>query len=350
MKNLFKEQVIRSALDHGFDAVAVTSATPAEHGEALDRWLAEGCQGDMGWMGRDPERRKNIRRVAPWAQSVVVVAWNYYVKNSVLRSDFGVVARYARGKDYHKVMQKKLRQLAEFFVKIGGLGTQARIAVDTSAVLERDLARRSGLAWIGKSTMALNRQLGTWFLLGEIITTLDLEVDSPSADRCGTCVRCIRACPTQAIIAPYQLDARKCISYLTIETKGDIPKEYRRAVGNRIFGCDECLAVCPWNRFAREARSFREIYRNDMVQLDARIVLEMNLSEFNEKFQGTPIRRLGLERLQRNACVVLGNVGNLEDATLLESVAANHESLMVRRHAVWGVDEILVRSGHVKVI
>lgn len=339
-----RNRVTQAARDVGFDEVGIAAVTPSQRGDYLDGWLADGKHGDMKWMARDPARRKDVRHLLAEAKSVIVVALSYHVQESALARNesntavpSGVVARYAQGGDYHKVMERMLDSLAGSVEEMGGTGTVARIAVDTSAILEREYAQKAGIAWVGKSTMALSRDLGQWFLLGEIITTLDLESDEPAVNRCGSCVRCMDACPTQAITAPYVLDARRCISYLTIESKGDIPEEFRAAVGNRIFGCDDCLDACPWNRFAREAGVFHKMFRSDLVRLDLREILRMSAGDFKKKFEGTPIHRLGLERLQRNACVVLGNVGTKEDEPLLQDVASTHPSPMVRRHAEWAL-------------
>ncbi len=333
------EKISEAALSIGFDRMGIASAEPSSHGDNLDRWLSEGRHGDMAWMARDPARRKNVQHLMPGARSVVVVALNYHVPVTD-DSSGGVVARYARGRDYHKTMQKMLERLAGEIEAVGGEGTMTRVALDTSAVLERELAQRAGIGWIGKSTVALTREWGTWFLLGEVVTNLPLKPDEPAVNRCGSCQRCIDACPTRAITAPYQLDARRCIAYLTIECKGDIPVEFRTAMGNRIFGCDDCLAVCPWNRFAREARAFRETYRADLVSLNPRELLEMNAERFEAKFSGTPIRRLGLERLQRNAAVVLGNIGTANDLRQLYWQQGSNPSVMVRRHASWAWERL----------
>lgn len=338
-----KQRILQRARELGFDAVGVAPAMASPHAPDLEAWLADGKHGDMQWLARDPARRSDARRALPGARSVISVAMGYLVKEtSDGHNGSGVVARYARHSDYHKVMERMLKQLARFVEETGGDGTVARTAVDTTAILEREYAQRAGIAWVGKSTMALSRELGQWFLLGEVITTLELPPDEAAKNRCGSCTRCIEACPTRAITAPYQLDARRCIAYLTIELKDDIPEEFREAVGNRIFGCDDCLEVCPWNRFASESRVFRASYRGDLRTLDPRVILQMSEEEFHAKFDGTPIRRLGLERLQRNACVVLGNVGEDSDAPLLRETASQHPNAMVRRHATWALTILLV--------
>jgi epoxyqueuosine reductase len=351
-----KEQIRQKALDLGLDAVGFTSADPSTYGDAFDQWLASGKYGDMEWMARDPERRKDVQKVLPGAKSIIVTALNYHVPDdsvqnavaevvdlrptSATREPVGVIAKYARGHDYHKLFKDILKQLAGFVEEIGGAGTKAFTASDTTALLEKELAQRAGLAWIGKSTIALNREMGTWFLLGEVITTFELEPDSAAKNRCGTCTRCLDSCPTNAFTGPYQLDARKCIAYLTIELKSDIPEEYRKAIGNRIFGCDDCLAVCPWNRFAQEARAFKKSYRSDLKELDPRDVFQMSEKEFEEKFSGTSLKRLGLERLQRNAAVVLGNVGTSKDLEFIKEKLGTSQSEMVKRHLSWAIDRI----------
>jgi epoxyqueuosine reductase len=333
MPNL-REQIKQQAYQIGFDEVGISTALTSEHGHALDQWLAEGKHGDMEWMARDPNRRKNIHEIFPDAKSVIVVAFNYHVETSIVENQ-GIVAHYARGRDYHKIMTSLLKQFSQKIEELGGTETRTKVAVDTSAILEREFAQRAGISWVGKSSMAISKSLGTWFLLGEIITNLDLEEDLVGTNHCGKCTRCIDECPTGAITEPYHLDARKCIAYLTIECKGDIPEKYRAAVGNRIFGCDDCLTVCPWNRFAKEAHEFKKSYRADLVHLDPRDILKMSTSEFELKFNGTPMRRLGLERLQRNASVVLGNIGNRNDQELLKDTSEKNPSELVRRHAEW---------------
>jgi epoxyqueuosine reductase len=341
-----RDRILEAAKLLGFDSAGIASASPSEYGSHLDTWLADGKHGDMEWMARDPERRKDVQKILPDAKSIVVVALNYFVPDQKPQdgTNKGVVARYARGRDYHKTITGMLKQLSAEIEKIGGTGTQTKLAVDTSAILEKELAQRAGIAWVGKSTIALNKNLGNWFLLGEVITNLQLEEDSPGKDHCGNCTRCLDACPTQAFTGPYKLDARKCIAYLTNESKGDIPVELRRPIGNRIFGCDDCLAVCPWNKFAKEANQFKKVYRSDLSFLDPRNLLQMTEPIFEETFIGTPLKRLGLERLQRNASVVLGNIGKEEDLKLLNQIATENPSEMVRRHAEWATQEIESRQ------
>ena len=341
-----KSRIIKAAQNLGFDAVGISKVQTAKYGDYFDQWLADEKHGDMDWLARNPERRKNVQKLLPEAKSIIVVALNYFVNGpspAKTGGNQGVVARYARGNDYHDLMQKMLKEFACMIKEIGGDGIKARVAVDTSAVLEREFAQRAGLAWVGKSTMALNHHLGTWFFLGEIITNLEIEAGTEATDHCGKCTRCIDACPTEAITQPYRLDARKCIAYLTIESKGDIPEEYRSKIGNRIFGCDDCLTVCPWNRFAKEAHAFKEVYRQDLEELFPQEILQMQKADFTKRFSKTPIQRLGLERLQRNAAVVLGNMGGEADRGFLNKIAVDHPSDMVRRHARWACQEIKKR-------
>jgi len=256
----------------------------------------------------------------------------------------GVIARYARFDDYHDVLGERLKLLAEFVNRLGGAGTRSLWYVDTGPLLERDLAQRAGLGFVGKHTNLISRGLGNWILLAEIITTLELEPDAPETNRCGACTRCLDACPTQAITGPFQLDARLCISYLTIELKGPIPVELRPAIGNRIYGCDDCLAVCPWNRFAREGKLMQEHARPDLTQPDLIELLSLDDAGFKKKFAVTPIARTKRRGLLRNVCVALGNVG---DATALPAVqrAANDTEPLIAEHARWAMQQILSSRG-----
>ena len=234
----------------------------------------------------------------------------------------------------------------DFVNRLGGTDTRSLWYIDTGPILERDLAQRAGLGFTGKHTNLISRSLGNWFFIGEILTTLELEPDAPEKNHCGTCSRCLTACPTQAITAPYQLDARKCISYLTIELKGAIPLEFRRAIGNRIYGCDDCLAACPWNRFAREGRLMKAQTRNDLTQLDLRELLRLDSSAFKSRFAATPIMRTKRRGLLRNVCVALGNVGDETALPDLQKAAGDAEPL-IAEHACWAIAEITARGATV---
>ena len=251
----------------------------------------------------------------------------------------GFVAGYARSTDYHRVLGERLKRLTAWMDEVGGPGTRSLWYVDTGPLLERDLAQRAGLGFIGKHTNVISRSLGNWILLSEIITTLDLEPDAPARNRCGSCARCLAACPTAAITAPFQLDARRCISYLTIELKGPIPVELRSLVGNRIFGCDDCLAACPWNRFAREGRMLKDHTRPDLAAPDLLELLALAEPEFKRRFAGTPLLRSGRGRLLRNVCVALGNVGDQTALPALQQAARDREAL-IAEHATWALEQI----------
>jgi epoxyqueuosine reductase len=251
----------------------------------------------------------------------------------------GVIARYARSTDYHDVLGEQLKQLASYVTSLGDPTTRSLWYVDTGPLLERDLAQRAGLGFIGKHTSLISRTLGNWFFLAEIMTTLELEPDPPERNHCGRCTRCIAACPTQAITAPFQLDARRCISYLTIELKGSIPIELRPAMGHRIFGCDDCLEACPWNRFAREGRMMKEHARNDLTAPGLIELLLLDDAAFRRRFAGTPILRAKRRGLLRNVCVALGNTGDVSVLPALSRATADAEPL-IAEHARWAMEQI----------
>jgi epoxyqueuosine reductase len=250
------------------------------------------------------------------------------------------VARYARFADYHDVLAPRLKALAHHVNQIGGPGTRSRWYVDTSPVLERALAQRAGLGFVGKHANLISRRLGNWTFLAEILTTLELEPDAPEKNRCGSCSRCLQACPTGAITAPFQLDARRCISYLTIESKGPIPLELRPALGNRVFGCDDCLACCPWNRLAAQGNIMTAYARPDLSQPALVELLALDEAGFNGRFGGTPIQRIYLRGLRRNVCIALGNLG---DPTALPDLrqAVRDPDPVVAEHARWAVERLL---------
>ncbi len=330
------------ALALGLDACGITSADPARYAKFYRQWTGEGKAGEMQWLARDPERRSDPGKVLPGAKSIIVVGLNYWQPQPEGR---GRIARYALGEDYHQVLLEKLERLAK---EISSNGEQAKIYVDTGPVLEKPLAERAGVGWQGKSTMLISKKLGPWLLLGEIITTLELEPDAPQSDHCGSCTRCITACPTGAITAPYQMDARRCIAYLTIELKGSIPEEMRPLIGDRVYGCDECLDVCPWNRFAQTTREVRFLgipasLSHNEGRDRLRALLEISASEFKRQFAKSPILRVKRRGLLRNVCVVLGNIGTVDDLAALEK-AARHEEPLVREHAVWAIEQIKARS------
>jgi epoxyqueuosine reductase len=292
----------------------------------------------MDWLHRGEEKRCDPSLVLPGARSVVVVAMSYWqgerADDAAVQS--GRIARYAWGDDYHDVMLERLRSLNAVLTEHGG--TQ-KCYVDTGPVLERDFAAEAGVGWHGKSTMLIDPKLGTWFFLGEILTTLDLPPDPPQPARCGTCTRCMTACPTGAITEAHRLDARRCISYLTIELKGSIPLEFRPLIGDRIYGCDTCLDVCPWNRFAAVSREARFSARPAVAALQLRDYLSLDDEQFRTLFRGSPIKRIKRRGLLRNVCVALGNVGDETDLPALQRAAADPEPL-IAEHAAWAIARI----------
>jgi len=327
------------AAELGLDVCGITTADPAHHAAFYRQWADEGRAGEMHWMTREPERRTDPRKVLPEAKSIIVAGINYWQAQPKGR---GRIARYALGDDYHHVLLEKIEALA---AEITSLGARAKIYVDTGPVLEKPLASRAGVGWQGKSTMLIHPKLGPWLLIGEIITTLELEPDAPMQDHCGTCTKCITACPTGAITASYQLDARRCIAYLTIELKGSIPEELRPLIGDRVYGCDECLDVCPWNRFASTTREARFLAKPEDTGRDAlHALLEISQAEFKRRFAKCPILRVKRRGLLRNVCVVLGNIGTADDLPALRR-AEQHEEPLVREHAAWAIKEIEKRGG-----
>lgn len=322
----------------GFDLVGITSAQRPPHSQEFRQWLASKFHGEMGYMARNAEKRADLSRILPEARSMVVVGLNYYTGD---HDRTGRLARYAWGaRDYHDVMSERLKQLSAAIIEAGGAKARALWYVDTGPILERDLAQRAGVGFIGKHTNLISRQLGNWILLGEVLTTLELRPDEPEREYCGTCRRCIDVCPTCAIVGPYQLDARLCISYLTIELKGSIPVELRPLIGDHVFGCDDCLDVCPWNRFAKRSAS-REFRRRDLPPLTE--FLSWDEQKFREFFRGTPIYRIKRRGFLRNVCVVLGNVGDASALSALERACQDVDAL-VAEHAAWAVEQIRRRG------
>jgi epoxyqueuosine reductase len=340
-----REAVRKAALALGFDDCRIASVGgPAGHAELFGEWLAAGAHGTMEWMERGPERRMDPREVLPGCRSVVVLALNYLPPEGEAAWEGGVrgrMARYAHGDDYHGVIEGRLRDLDAVMQEYGG---RQRYYVDTGPVLERDWATAAGMGWNGKSTVQIHRRLGAWFFLAELLTTLEMPADEVERDRCGTCVRCVESCPTRAITAERRLDARRCLSYLTIEHKGAIPEEFRRALGDRIYGCDECLEVCPWNRFAVASREQAFAARPFVAHWALRDFLGLDDEGFRELFRWSPVKRIGRSAFLRNVCVALGNVGEREDLGVLEKAAGEGDEL-IAEHARWAIGEIEARVG-----
>jgi epoxyqueuosine reductase len=336
-----KKELIAFARELGFDSCRVAACAPPPHATEFRNWLREGAAGEMHYMERGEEKRCDPQKVLPGARSIIVVAVNYFQGRVILpqAAATGKIARYAWGNDYHNVIAAKLAKIDNFLRESHG---RQKCYVDTGPILERDHAAQAGIGWHGKNTMLIDRRLGTWFFLGEILTTLDLPPDDPQPDRCGKCERCIKACPTGAITAPHKLDARRCISYLTIELKGAIPLELRPLIGDRIFGCDDCLDACPWNRFAKISNETAFAARSTM-NMALRDYLELNDVEFRNLFRNSPIRRIKRRGFLRNVCVALGNVGDESDLAALNEAASDPEPL-ISEHAVWAIEQILIRS------
>ena len=335
-----KEHLISFAKAIGFDSCRVAACNAPAHANDFREWLREGKHGEMNYMERGAEKRCKPESILPGARSIVVLALNYFQGDAThaaaASGTTGRIARYAWGDDYHDVIGAKLGRIDEFLRNFGG---QQKCYVDTGPVLERDYAAQSGVGWHGKSTMLIAERLGTWFFIAEIFTTLELPVDQPVPDRCGTCERCITACPTGAISAPHRLDARRCISYLTIELKTAIPVELRPLIGDRIFGCDDCLDACPWNRFAQTSRDTVFAARRSTNGTSLREYLTLSDTEFRTIFRKSPIKRIKRRGFLRNVCVALGNVGDSSDLPALERAATEPEPL-IAEHAAWAIQQI----------
>ena len=321
----------------GFHALSVTGVPLELRRDYYGQWIAAGKHGTMAWMERNNDRRMHPDRLLPEAEakSIIVLALNYYQADPEREYR---IAKYALGDDYHNFMLRRLKRLCRILRE--DYGGEQRPYVDTGPLLEKPIAEAAGLGWQGKSTILIEPKRGTWSFLANIVTTLELPTGEKQKDRCGTCTRCIEVCPTRAITAPYQLDASKCISYLTIEHDGAIPEEFREAIGDRLYGCDECLDVCPWNKWAvpTEEPKFRS---RELPAL--REMLSWDEAIFTERMQGSPMRRLKLHRFKRNLCVVLGNIGTAEDLPALRAVAAGADP-MVAEHAEWSIQRIETRT------
>ena len=338
------ERIRRWGQELGFDQVGITDTELGDYEKRLDAWLAEGQHGDMDWMAAHGRKRSRPALLHPGTRSVIVVRLDYLpadatpVEELLDQPDRACISRYALGRDYHKVLRKRLKQLAGRIEQaIGPFGH--RVFTDSAPVLEKPLAEKAGLGWIGKHTNLLNRHAGSWFFLGEIYTDLALPPDAPVRDHCGSCRRCIDICPTQAIIAPYQLDARRCISYLTIELKGAIPIEFRAAMGNRIYGCDDCQMVCPWNRYAQFTGEDDFQPRKDLDAGDLVDLFDWDEATFLARTEGTAIRRIGHERWLRNISVALGNAPTTTAVIAALQARADHPSALVREHVAWALQQ-----------
>ena len=332
----------RWARELGFAEAGISGVTLGQDEQHLQSWLKDGYHGEMEYMARHGNRRSRPDELEPGTQRVISVRMDYmppgtqHAWDVLGDAEAGYVARYALGRDYHKLMRNRLQKLAERIRgSIGDFGYRAY--VDSAPVLEKALARNAGLGWIGKHTVLINRQAGSYFFLGELYTNLPLPIDAAASAHCGTCRKCIDICPTQAIVGPYRLDARRCISYLTIELKGSIPEELRAPMGNRIFGCDDCQLICPWNKFAQDATEpdFAPRHRLDGAKLVE--LFGWSEAEFLQRTEGMAIRRTGYEGWLRNIAVALGNAPPSVEVLSALQARADHPSEIVREHVAWAL-------------
>ncbi len=326
----------------GFDEIGITNTELSEHEAHLLNWLAAGYHGEMHYMDQHGTKRSRPEALIPGTIRIISTRMNYQAPDAVNEEDVlsnneqAYISRYALGRDYHKVIRKRLQKLADKIAEeVGPFGYRA--FVDSAPVLEKALAEKAGLGWMGKHTNLINKECGSWFFLGELYTDLPLPIDKPVEEHCGTCNQCIDVCPTQAIIAPYKLDARRCISYHTIELKESIPIEFRKAMGNRIYGCDDCQLVCPWNKFAKptDEADFRP--RHALDDADLTELMAWTEEEWSEKTEGSAIRRIGFERWQRNLAVALGNAKTTPAIIAALSEKKDSSSQLVRDHVEWAL-------------
>ncbi|MGH6865255.1 MAG: tRNA epoxyqueuosine(34) reductase QueG [Methyloceanibacter sp.] len=342
MLQSLKARIADEAKGLGFDAVRFAAADAATGaGEALDAFIAEGRHGDMNWLVDTAERRKAPQALWPEARSVILLGMNYGRSGDPLgvltERSCGAISIYAQGADYHDVIKAKLKELAGRVQAFAG--GEVKIFVDTAPVMEKPLAAQAGLGWQGKHTNLVSREFGSWLFIGSIFTSAEIEPDAPEEDHCGACRRCLDVCPTGAFTAPYRIDARACISYLTIEHKGHIAPRFRESMGNRIFGCDDCLAVCPWNKFAQGARASKFATRAESENPPLEDLLRLDDASFRARFRGTPIKRTGRDRFLRNVLIA---AGNSDDRSLASEVEPHLSdcSPLVRAMAVWALSRL----------
>ncbi|MEW6513957.1 MAG: tRNA epoxyqueuosine(34) reductase QueG [Pseudomonadota bacterium] len=336
--NTLKDRVRGWGLELGFTAVGFAGIDLGVAEQGLLDWLAAGCHGSMDYMARHGMKRARPAELVPGTRCVITCRMDYLTETSRPASaDFAEVSRYALGRDYHKLLRHRLQKLADRIVEeVGDFGY--RVFTDSAPAMEVELARNAGLGWRGKHTLLLS-QTGSWFFLGEIFVTLPLPADTPIEAHCGTCTACLDICPTQAIVAPYRLDARRCISYLTIEHPGSIPEELRPLMGNRIYGCDDCQLACPWNRFATPTRETDFLPRNGLDQATLVELFAWSEGDFNDRLVGSPIRRIGHERWLRNIAVALGNATPSTEVKSALLAHADHPSALVREHVAWALKQ-----------
>jgi len=346
-----KTELRRRALAEGFEAVAFTKPDAIPHAaEGLSAFLAAKHHGDMAWLEANRERRGDPHALWPEARSVVVLGLNYGPDGDPLealaKASNGIVSVYARGGDYHDIIKAKLKRLGRWLA--GETGAGIKVFVDTAPVMEKPLAQASGLGWQGKHTNLVSRDFGSWLFLGSLFTDLAFEPDESETDHCGECTRCLEICPTNAFPRAYELDARRCISYLTIEHKGHIGREFRAAMGNRIFGCDDCLAVCPWNKFASTAREIKLAARAQTANPALGDLLGLDDVAFRARFAGTPIKRTGRDRFLRNVLIAAGNSNDEALLPMIEPLRAD-ASPLVRAMAVWASARLMAAGEFVRL-
>jgi epoxyqueuosine reductase len=341
-----RSALAREARALGFDCIGVTAPdTIADAARHFREFLEIGAHGDMDWLAQNPERRADPRGLWPDVRSVIMLGVNYGPDEDPLailnQRTRGAISVYAQGDDYHDVIKKRLKALARWLV--AKAPSEVKVFVDTAAVMEKPLAQSSGIGWQGKHTNLVSREFGSWLFLGAIFTTLELHRDQAEIDHCGSCHACLDICPTAAFPAPYQLDARRCISYLTIENKGPIPHEFRKAIGNRIYGCDDCLAVCPWNKFAQEGRETRLAARDELRAPELAELVRLDDAAFRVRFTKSPVKRIGRDRFVRNVLIAIGNSGEGALAREAERLLADGSPL-VRGAAVWALAQLIERT------
>jgi epoxyqueuosine reductase len=337
-----KAKLAQVAREHGFDAIGITRPDAAPLAEArLRQFLAEGAHGDMAWMETTAARRGDPQQLWPEVRSIIMLGLNYAPGDDPLaalaRRDRGVISVYAQGDDYHEVIKPRLKSIARWLLSAGG--GDVKVFVDTAAVMEKPLAAAAALGWQGKHTNLVSREFGSWLFLGAIFTTLDLPADEVAADSCGSCRACLDVCPTAAFPAPYRLDARRCISYLTIEHKGPIPRDLRPLIGNRIYGCDDCLAVCPWNKFAQQGREQKLAAREALRAPTLAQLARLDDPSFRTLFAKSPVKRIGRDRFIRNVLIAIGNSGDRNLAAEAEGLLGD-PSPLVRGAAVWALGRV----------
>jgi len=338
-----KQKLTDEARALGFDCIGVTDPDAiAQAGRYFREFLEAGAHGDMDWLAANPERRADPRVLWPGVRSVIMLGVNYGPDEDPLaileQRSRGAISVYAQGDDYHDVIKKRLKALARWLVSASG--AEVKVFVDTAAVMEKPLAQAAGLGWQGKHTNLVSRQLGSWLFLGAIFSAAELPCDQAESDHCGSCRACLDICPTAAFPAPYKLDARRCISYLTIENKGPVPHEFRKAIGNRIYGCDDCLAVCPWNKFAQAGREAKLTARKDLRAPALAELVRLDDTAFRARFTKSPVKRIGRDRFIRNVLIAIGNSSDGALAVEAEHLLAD-ASPLVRGAAVWALSQLM---------